>query len=453
LVATAPGHHTPVRLSSQRRAPQHGDLRSDQPDPAGLAVLGRGPAPDRLRHRHVLIVAGVEATDGASAAACTTALAAHLAGRASSVTVLTAGRDPGPLFDPPDPPSAGLMVTRFRSHLTRRRGALAHLVGELGFAVRAMTSPRGGHPDLVVAITPGTGAAVAAARIASAQGAPLLVVAQDQPSSPGARAARRAAPGWLTRLEHRTEAWALRRATRVAVMNQSLAPILCRLGVPRERIAVLPHRPVTTSQVDRQTARRILGWRGGRFVVTLGGPPQMCPDLAGVAKTARLLHGEAELVVVAAGAAADAVATVADGVDNLHVVAPAGPEHRGLVLAASDLLLITEDPYLGARSLPSTLTAYFAAGRPVLAAVDPDGPTATRIAHSRGAGLVVSPGDPALLASAIRELRADDVLRAAMGRAGLVHTHQQLDRSTSLLALDALIDGVCTDLALPRARP
>jgi glycosyltransferase involved in cell wall biosynthesis len=222
--------------------------------------------------------------------------------------------------------------------------------------------------------------------------------------------------------------------------------------VPLGRIAVLPHRSVSTSRADRLTARRILGWRAGRFVVAVGGPPDMQPDLDTVIGTARALRGEAEVVVVAGGPLADEVAARASGVTNLHVTAPAGAEYRGLVLAAADLVLVTEDPYLGARSLPSALTAYFAAGRPVLAAVDPDGPTATRIARSSGAGLVVRPGDPALLADAVRQLRADEVLRAAMGRAGISHTHQQLDRRTSMLALDALIDGLCSDIAFPEPR-
>jgi glycosyltransferase involved in cell wall biosynthesis len=90
-------------------------------------------------------------------------------------------------------------------------------------------------------------------------------------------------------------------------------------------------------------------------------------------------------------------------------------------------------------SLPSKLTSYFSAGRPVLAASQSDGATAAELKRSGGAGLLVRPGDPQILSAAIARLREDKAWRAAMGGAGLVYAHTRLDRETTMLILDELV--------------
>jgi colanic acid biosynthesis glycosyl transferase WcaI len=126
------------------------------------------------------------------------------------------------------------------------------------------------------------------------------------------------------------------------------------------------------------------------------------------------------------------------------MVDPLDDVHYPLALAAADLLLVNERPSVGDMSLPSKLTSYFCAGRPVLAAVSPDGATATELHHTNGAGRIVSPGDPALLAGAIRELRADVGLRAAMGRAALRYASDALGRASAMARLDAILERALT---------
>ena len=102
-------------------------------------------------------------------------------------------------------------------------------------------------------------------------------------------------------------------------------------------------------------------------------------------------------------------------------------------------------------SLPSKLTSYLSAGRPILAAVTPDGATAAELARTRGAGMVISPGDPELLARSVVELRADRTLGEAMGQAGGQYAHASLDRGASMLALDDILSQLLPPPPLPKA--
>ena len=63
------------------------------------------------------------------------------------------------------------------------------------------------------------------------------------------------------------------------------------------------------------------------------------------------------------------------------------------LLAAADVLLLAERATRVDMSLPSKLTSYFAAGRPIVAAVLPGGGSAREVERS-GAGLVVPAGEP-----------------------------------------------------------
>jgi len=105
------------------------------------------------------------------------------------------------------------------------------------------------------------------------------------------------------------------------------------------------------------------------------------------------------------------------------------------------LLVVNERPSVGDMSLPSKLTSYLAAGRPVLAAVSPDGATARELARTGGAALVVPPGDPAALAAAVRELRDDPERRARMGAAAALYARRELGREAAMRRLDALLEG------------
>ena len=84
-------------------------------------------------------------------------------------------------------------------------------------------------------------------------------------------------------------------------------------------------------------------------------------------------------------------------------------------------------------AVPSKLTSYFSAGKPIVAATDENGFAAGELAAS-GAGVVVPADRPDLLLNEVLRLGADRELGRRLGEAGLRYC-------TDLLSKDAALDG------------
>jgi glycosyltransferase involved in cell wall biosynthesis len=85
-------------------------------------------------------------------------------------------------------------------------------------------------------------------------------------------------------------------------------------------------------------------------------------------------------------------------------------------------------------SLPAKLGTYFAAGRPVVAAVNRTDEVATEVTEA-GAGLVIEPGRSEALLDALAALRRDDALRQEMGRNGAEHVRNHWSEASARVAL------------------
>jgi colanic acid biosynthesis glycosyl transferase WcaI len=82
-------------------------------------------------------------------------------------------------------------------------------------------------------------------------------------------------------------------------------------------------------------------------------------------------------------------------------------DFRGL-LAASDVCLLTQQRSVSEIAFPSKIVTYLAAGRPVIASVNPECETAQTIRESR-AGKNVAPEDGRALLDGILEMRGEDL--------------------------------------------
>lgn len=201
----------------------------------------------------------------------------------------------------------------------------------------------------------------------------------------------------------------------VAVSN-SFRPALLSYGVDDDRIAVLPNwTHISSTPASAAQARARLGWAGDRFVVAHTGNMGLKQDLGTVVEAARRLPEGIDVLLIGDGSQRRALQEQAAHAGNIRFLDPLDDEQYPLALAAADLLLVNERPTAGDMSLPSKLTSYLSAGRPVLAAVADDGATSAELARTDGAGLVLRPGDPDLLAAAVIDLRADPSRCAAMG--------------------------------------
>ena len=94
--------------------------------------------------------------------------------------------------------------------------------------------------------------------------------------------------------------------------------------------------------------------------------------------------------------------------------------------------------------MPSKLTSYFTAGRPVLAVVRDDSATAAELARSE-AGLLVEPLDPAAFADRIAALQVDPDLCARLGAAGKAYARRHLRPRAALDGLARLMEAALRD--------
>jgi colanic acid biosynthesis glycosyl transferase WcaI len=423
--------------------------RGDRPTPRA------GSQPDPLTDRHVLVVGINYAPEPTGTGPYTTALAEHLATRAGSVDVLTGlphhltrrvpeqyrGRRQ---IAEPRRHGSGPDVTRLWHYVPRRTSwparltrfarlaplspiaGIAGIASEITFGVSTLLARRNRRPDVVVGVIPALGGALAAARLARRHRARLLVVVHGLNPRAG-----------------RAEGFVLRRADRVIVTDETFRDAVRRHGVADERISLLPHwTHLTAPAPGREESRARLGWDPDRFVVAHTGAMGRTEDLETVVEAARLLPPGIDVRLIGDGSQRRLLAEQSATLTNVQIDGPLDDATQPFALAAADLLLVNERPSIADVAPPSDLMAYLGAGRPILAAVAVDGAAAAELYRTKGAALIVRPGDPGLLARSIIELRRDATLRAAMGRVGRRYAHARMDRAASMLTFDEIIDGL-----------
>jgi colanic acid biosynthesis glycosyl transferase WcaI len=195
------------------------------------------PLPDLLADRNVLVVGINYAPEPTGIAPYTTAMCEYLATRARLVTVLT-GLPHHPSWQVPsayrgfrrnpEQHTPTLHVIRHRHLVPRSRSALAQSAYQASFLSKVTRTSLEEKPDLVVGVTPSVSGLIAAARIARRYEVPLVAVVHDRP---GPRMPEGAARG---------EAKALLAATRVLALGQAQLDRVIALGVPPDRVELLP---------------------------------------------------------------------------------------------------------------------------------------------------------------------------------------------------------------------
>jgi hypothetical protein len=104
-------------------------------------------------------------------------------------------------------------------------------------------------------------------------------------------------------------------------------------------------------------------------------------------------------------------------------------------------------------AVPSKLTSYFDAARPVLAATEMGGITASEIEQAR-AGVVVQAGDPQALLAAALQITRDAEQAGVYGAAAHHFCRKHLTADAAIGAFERLVQEVAGVRAevLPRAR-
>ena len=307
----------------------------------------------------------------------------------------------------------GLPVTRVRHHVPPAASLRGRMRMESGFFWGARREVAAIPSRAIIAVTPSLSGAAAA--VSAAQGRPVGVVVQDltgaaatQSGSAGSRTGR-----YLSAMEYAV----LRRASVVGIITPRFGAQLAAHGIGEERLMnVANFSHVAQADAGVLDARDKLGWDYDGQVVVHTGNMGMKQGLESVVAAARMADDQqlpVDFVLVGDGNQRRALVDLAQGCQRLHLVDPVDEADYPYVLAAADVLLLNERPGVKEMSLPSKLTSYVTAARPIVAAVEPGGITHNVLADHRAA-VLVPPGSPAPLLGALTELAMDDGRRAEL---------------------------------------
>lgn len=172
--------------------------------------------------------------------------------------------------------------------------------------------------------------------------------------------------------------------------------------------------------------RREFGLTGKRVVMYAGnvGFSQSLDLLVAAARDLRE-RDDVVFVVNGAGSALDDVKARAAGLPNVRFVGYQPRERLPEVLAAADVHCVLLKPGLGAASVPSKTYSVLAAGRPLVASIDP-GTEVPRLLERSGGGIATPAGDAAAFTAAVRRLVDDPAGAEAMGAGGRRFVEQWL---------------------------
>jgi glycosyltransferase involved in cell wall biosynthesis len=410
-----------------------------------------------LAARHVLMVGVNYWPEATGIAPYTTALAEHLARRGARVTVLT-GMPHYPAWRVFPGYGGrlrrrervrGVEVWRFHLYVPTRQTVVRRALFEVSFAAHLLACARPARPDAVIGIVPNLGAGLLAAVFARRAGAPFGLLFQDLC---GSAAAQSGLPGGgpVAHAVRRLEWNLARRAAAVAVVAPGFQRYLEAGGVAAARI-VRVRNFVHLGPARRAPAavRAALGLPANAWLCLHAGNMGYKQDLGNVLACARLALRQAprlHFALVGDGSQRRALEARAAGLANVSFL-PLQPEAEFPdVLAAADVLLVNQRPSVTDMSLPGKLTAYFAAGRPVVAAVADDSETAAEV-RAAGAGPVVAPGDPAALLAALQALAADRERSARCGRQAQAYARAHLSAERALTGLEAFVARVLAGAA------
>ncbi len=187
-----------------------------------------------------------------------------------------------------------------------------------------------------------------------------------------------------------------------------------------------------------------MGWEWPGTLVLHAGNMGAKQGLENVVESARLaekLGHPIQFVLLGHGNQRSALVELAGGISNIHFVDPL-PDHLfSHALAAADILLVNEKVGVAEMAVPSKLTTYFSARKPVLAATESNSTTADEVEAS-GGGVVIAPGVPEDLIGAVLALGKDEEKCAQLADRGVQYKNGVLSPSECLGAHGAWIKAL-----------
>jgi colanic acid biosynthesis glycosyl transferase WcaI len=298
-----------------------------------------------------------------------------------------------------------------------KRNLVRRAAGFLGFsALAGITSWRGGRVVAVIAMSPPLTLGLTGWTTHVIRRGPLIFNIQDV--FPDAAVQTGAITNkWIIAAARKLERVSYNRAAAITVLSTDLRDNVAAKLRPRkrERVRVIPNFVDTEfiRPMDRMTALRRELRVGSETVVMYAGNVGFSQSLEMVIDAATAMP-YLTFVINGDGAARPSLEQRAGGLANVRFSGYQPHDRLPEVLATGDIHLVPLRRGLGRVSVPSKTYSILAAGRPVLAMIDP-GTEVPRILHESGGGDCVPPDDPVAFKGALQALAADPERRNEMG--------------------------------------
>jgi len=280
----------------------------------------------------------------------------------------------------------------------------------IGVTLRAWLRKR---PDVLLVISPPLGLAATAILLGRLWSVPYVFDVQDL--QPDSASDLDMLPKWAVKLLYKVENAAYRHARLVTTLTPSMRQKIIAKGFTEDHVELLEMR-MDDTLIDLPAAegdefRRRYDLQE-KFLVTHSGNMGVKQGLDVILDAAALNRADDSMLFLCVGNGSDCdrIKRRAAELDLSNVrFLPLldGRDFRGL-MAASNVCLVTQLQSVSEVAFPSKIVTYLAAGRPIVASVNPECEVA-RITRESGAGRVVEAENPLALLDAVRSLRAADL--------------------------------------------
>lgn len=311
----------------------------------------------------------------------------------------------------------GVRIVRGRAYIPNPVTPVKRILHEASFIAGAtLLALVRSRPDVLLVVSPPLGLAASAILLSRLRGLPYVFDVEDlQPDSAGDL---NMLPRWAVKLLYKVESAAYRHARLVTTLTPSMKQRIVCKGFAEAKVQLLEPR-MDESLIDLLPAEGEVFRRkydfGDKFLVVHSGNMGFKQGLDVIVDAAALSRADDSTMFLCVGDGAECERikrrTADLNLGNLRILPLLDEEDFRGLLAASGICLVTQRQAVAEIVFPSKIVTYLAAGRPVIASVNPACEVA-QVVRESGAGRVVAAEDPAALLDAIHALRHEDLRKA-----------------------------------------
>lgn len=360
----------------------------------------------------------------------------------------------------------GLTVWRAPTWVPAQPRALARVAHLLSFMLSSLPlllAQARWKPDLVFVVEPPLFCAPAALLFAKVLGIKSWLHIQDYEVDAAFSLGHLRGAG-VRRVALSLERWLLTRFDRVSTISAAMMDKARGKGIGEGRLVLFPNW-VDVSAIDPASAhvaaggyRAELGIAPDAVVVLYAGSLGTKQGIELLAEAAGLLADRPNIhfVICGNGPSRGPLMSACAGLERVHFLDLQPAERLNELLGMADIHVLPQRADAADLVMPSKLAGMLASGKAVIATAHPGTELGNVVA---GRGLVVPPGDAAVLADAIAQLAHAPALRETLGAAGRAFAQAELDQNAILSRFEQELvrcvadRGTTTPSPLPESQP